>query len=91
MRDFSRPKTPDWMEITIRVPLNLGQTILTYLRGVHQFVDIDWCVLRRTRVPHSHGGLAEVEFGPCPPITEDRYAVPVASPQDEPFPEEVPP
>lgn len=88
MRDFSRPKQPDWMEITIRVPIDEGQRILQYLRGVHRFEDIDWCVLRRT---HPGAGLAEVEFGPCPPITEDRYAVPVASPQDEPFPEEVPP
>lgn len=55
---------PDWMHILIQVPLDTGNDILHYLRIVHRFDDVDWCVMGREE------DNSRADFAPCAPLTQ---------------------
>lgn len=55
---------PDWMQVTVRVPMDVGTEIVQYLRNAHRFYDVDWCVMGRDE------DNARVDFDPCAPLTQ---------------------
>lgn len=55
--------TPDWMQVTIQAPPEVGEHILMVLRTLHRFNEVDWCVMGRDE------DNARVDYAPCPPLT----------------------
>lgn len=49
----------DWMQVIVRAPADVGDSVIRLLEGVHNFTEIDWCELRRD-------DYATADFAPIP-------------------------
>lgn len=62
---------PDWMQVTVVAPREVGLAVREFLTrefGFQDIAPIDWCVLERRE------DYARVDYGPASPITTNAYA-----------------
>lgn len=57
---------PGWVHISVELPENEAQALLSFFRGEMGFREIDWCELQRP-------DFARVSYGPCEPRTESGF------------------
>lgn len=55
---------PDWMHISIQVPLDDGISILRYIEFAWGFKQVDWCIMGRDK------DNARIDYDPCEPLTK---------------------
>lgn len=55
--------SPEWMRISIQVPMDDGARMLDYISLAWGFKEVDWCIMGRDK------DNARVDYGPCEPLT----------------------
>lgn len=60
---------PDWMNVTVQAPPEVGAAVLDFLKDRFGFLEIDWCVLERRQ------DFSRVDYDPMPPRTKSDYTI----------------